>query len=201
MEWIKASEVFERAGDRASILAAHSSLAKAICKRAKAGLLEAKASRYIIGKDSPRDDFKLPADFWWAEGGFALTQDWQSGDFSTILNSSQGPAAQAFGVSFSAKDVEPLIAAYSRQSVRSPVSLQALTVPPKGKGGAPKDQGGWDSFWMAVLDLAMQERLTAAHFASQKDLRGEILAEIGDALSDRTIKPKVAQIWRKWIET
>lgn len=69
----------------------------------------------------------------------------------------------------------------------------------KGVGGAPKRQDAWDAFWMAVVDLAVDERLTASHFSTQKELTDELLEMIGEALTERTIKAKVSQVYKRWV--
>jgi hypothetical protein len=54
------------------------SAAKAICSRAHAGLIQARAKRFIRN-GTASDDAEVPAEFWWANGGAALRQDWATG--------------------------------------------------------------------------------------------------------------------------
>lgn len=70
---------------------------------------------------------------------------------------------------------------------------------PKDKGGAPRKEVEWEQFWRAVVQIAHNGRLTSAHFKRPKDLREEILTMISDALSDRTIKPVVDQLWATYV--
>lgn len=77
---------------------------------------------------------------------------------------------------------------------------QTSAVKPKGKGGRPPDLAGWDSFWMAVVQIAHEGRLNSANFQTQAALRQEILVMTRDHLKDDTITPKVSQIWKKYVE-
>lgn len=56
----------------------------AICKRAHSGLVRASAQRLVID-DKTRDNVEVPKEFWWAEGGDTLKQDWAIGDFNTWI--------------------------------------------------------------------------------------------------------------------
>jgi predicted nucleotide-binding protein len=76
-----------------------------ICKRAHAGLIKARAERFIRGGQAA-DNVDIPAAFWWAEGHEALEQNWASGDFGTWIE--QRIRLQAFGVIFLRSDIERL---------------------------------------------------------------------------------------------
>ena len=80
--------------------------ARAICRNAKVGLVRARA-RLLIWGGERRSNADVPPEFWWAEGGEALSQDWGSGDFDTYLNH-QTFRVQAFGVEFRRPDIEQL---------------------------------------------------------------------------------------------
>jgi predicted nucleotide-binding protein len=105
-EWISASGARELLG-----IGRHNAT-RTICKRAHAGLIRARAERFTRG-DRVTDNTEVPAEFWWAEGENALTQNWEIGDFETWINGSQH--LRAFGVTFRRSDIE--------QS--KPVSVQA----------------------------------------------------------------------------
>lgn len=79
---------------------------RTICTRAHAGLIQARAETLILpsGKHS---DASIGEDFWWAEGGAALTQNWVTGDFSTWIN--QKFQVKAFGVHFLADDIYAIV--------------------------------------------------------------------------------------------
>jgi hypothetical protein len=79
-----------------------------ICKRAHNGLIRARAERYMVVKQAS-DNQEVPKEFWWAEGGGALQQNWTTGDFETWIR--QEIRLQAFGVSFLRGDVEKMIPA------------------------------------------------------------------------------------------
>jgi len=79
-----------------------------ICKRAHAGLIHARAERFIQG-EKVFDNVDIPKKFWWAEGGAALNQNWTTGDFDTWVG--RGIDAihlQAFGVTFLRSHIERL---------------------------------------------------------------------------------------------
>jgi hypothetical protein len=53
------------------------------------------------------DNADVPREFWWARGQPALTQNWQTGDFSTWFE--QHDYWRAFGVQFLRSDIERMI--------------------------------------------------------------------------------------------
>jgi hypothetical protein len=72
-DWITAAEAIE-------LLPPHST--RAICSRAYAGMIRAKARRYI-SYGQAEDDVDVPREFWWAKGDEALSANWATGDFET----------------------------------------------------------------------------------------------------------------------
>ena len=77
-----------------------------ICKRAHAGLIQARAQTLVL-PDAKYSDANVSAGFWWAEGHAALEQNWVTGDFSTWID--QKYQVTAFGVSFLAADIYSLV--------------------------------------------------------------------------------------------
>jgi predicted nucleotide-binding protein len=75
----------------------------AICTRAHAGLVDARAKTLLFGSKRNLDG-DVPTGFWWAEGHEELTQDWATGYFETWLN--HDTRVQAFDVTFRRKDIE-----------------------------------------------------------------------------------------------
>jgi hypothetical protein len=63
-EWMSAYEARQ-------FLQPHADAASAICRRAHAGLVKARA-KVFIGFDEEQTDVEVPRHFWWAEGGPAL---------------------------------------------------------------------------------------------------------------------------------
>jgi len=76
---------------------------RTICKRAHAGLIKARAERFIRDGRSA-DNIDVPVEFWWAEGAAALDQNWTTGDFDTWID--HRIHLQAFGVIFWRSDIE-----------------------------------------------------------------------------------------------
>ncbi len=79
---------------------------RALCTRAHAGLVRARAFRFF--RDGiASDNTNVPSEFWWAHGAAALTQNWKTGDFETWIK--QKIHLQAFGVDFSRADIERML--------------------------------------------------------------------------------------------
>lgn len=78
---------------------------RTICQRAYAGLIRARAERFVRN-GQPADNVEIPREFWWAKGEHALTQNWTTGDFDTWIDSRIH--LEAFGVTFLRSDIERL---------------------------------------------------------------------------------------------
>lgn len=89
---------------------------RTICRRAHAGLIRARAERFIIS-GQPADNVDVPSKFWWAGGEAALTQNWQTGDFETWVG--HEVRLEAFGVTFLRSDIEKIV------TVREPTVREA----------------------------------------------------------------------------
>jgi hypothetical protein len=100
-EWISAAAALALLGMN------YQDATRTICKRAHADLIKARAARFIRS-GQPSDNVDVPSEFWWAEGERALTQNWETGDFETWVNSGL-IRLQAFGVTFRRSDIEKLI--------------------------------------------------------------------------------------------
>ena len=79
----------------------------AICKRAHAGLMRARAEQFHQGQRTFHNH-DIPKEFWWAEGHQALEQDWATGDFSTWIERGS-VQLKAFGVTFARADIQKLL--------------------------------------------------------------------------------------------
>jgi hypothetical protein len=78
---------------------------RTICQRAYAGLIKARAERFVSNGQSA-DNVEIPREFWWAKGERALTQNWATGDFDTWID--PRIHLEAFGVTFLRSDIERL---------------------------------------------------------------------------------------------
>lgn len=58
----------------------------------------------------------------------------------------------------------------------------------------------WQAFWMALIELSQEGRLTPSHFPTQTKLSEEIRTMIGGALSERAVKVMIRQVFKKFIE-
>lgn len=101
-EWISAAKAVELVSHANGPLVA----AKAICKRAHAGLVEARAELLLWGSQRSESG-PVPEAFWWAQGEAALKQNWPLGDFETWIN--QRIHCRAFGVEFKNSDVQKML--------------------------------------------------------------------------------------------
>lgn len=84
-QWISAAKALEIVGDRF-----------VLCERLNAGLAIARANLILAG-DKPHHNKPIPAKFWWGTGHAALDQDWDAGDFSTLIDRDE--RWKVFGVS------------------------------------------------------------------------------------------------------
>jgi predicted nucleotide-binding protein len=91
-----------------------------ICSRAHAGLVRARAERYIVG-DEVYNNVQVPTDFWWAEGNTALHQNWTTGDFDTWVDRGE-THLRAFGLTFLRADIDKMT---SVSKVDAPVTALA----------------------------------------------------------------------------
>ena len=131
----------------------------AICRRAFAGLIKARAT-LLIFQDKEEADAEVPREFWWAKGGDALTQDWASGDFETYINH-HSVRLQAFGVTFRRPDIEQLKPELTALKARAASPSQA---PAKQKVFIGH---GHSSEWLKVKDFLRDRlRLNVVDFES-----------------------------------
>lgn len=115
-EWISAA-------DALALLGMKHAGTGTICKRTHVGLIKARAERFV--RDGrPADNVDVPAEFWWAQGRPALSQNWTTGDFDTWIDHSIH--LQAFGVTFRRSDIE--------RSKPTPVSESAATASNESEG-------------------------------------------------------------------
>ena len=120
-----------------------------ICKRAHGGLIRAHAEQFTVNKNVQKN-FEIPKDFWWAEGGNALHQNWPSGDFDTWIDRGE-VHLQAFSVSFLRADIEKIIPA-DMHAPAAPVVAPSATSAAAG-GRPPAD-------WWEPLDRRMLPTLS-----------------------------------------
>jgi hypothetical protein len=170
-DWLTASETI-RYVRAASALTARFSIAK----RAHAGLLRARADTLIF-KGESYPDAEVPKGFWWAEGGDALEQNWELGDFATWIDYTD--RIQAFGVRFHRGDLAKMIpgglAAEPPPSVAHELSA---------KRGRPLSEL-WPE-WVAELTLYLHENGTPAGDRYQGT--DELIATVADRLAKRGLQ-------------
>lgn len=121
-EWITAASAVTLLGMN------HFAGTRAICKRAHAGSIKARAQRFIRDERAA-DNVDIPVEFWWAEGGAALHQNWASGDFDTWID--HQVHLEAFGVTFRRSDIEEVNPTPAVQDVAAKPSIATQTEPVK----------------------------------------------------------------------
>lgn len=94
-----------------------------ICKRAHAGLIQARAQTLVL-PNAKYSDANVSAGFWWAEGHAALEQNWATGDFSTWID--QKYQVKAFGVRFLADDIYAIVPGAAKAAGRWIESIDAV---------------------------------------------------------------------------
>lgn len=142
-DWLSAAET-----RRLALTATMNSYAHiAILKRANAGLIRTRARLVDFG-GKVGEDVELPKGFWWAEGGAALEQNWDVGDFATDIDGRH--SVRAFGVRF------------HRDGVRDMIPEAFTTAPTPTTKPESKELGGrrmsalWPE-WVAELALYIND--------------------------------------------
>lgn len=162
----------------------HEVAARTICKRAHAGLVKARAVRFIRDRQVT-DNADVPTEMWWADGGAALTQNWATGDFETWTNQ-QLVQLQAYSVTFRRSDIESLVPAHSAAKISAPVA--------KAVGGRPK--ASWsDDLW---IEMCRQLYVGDLKPKKQGDITKamiEWLSARGEEPADSTIKDRARRLW------
>ncbi len=115
-QWIPAAQARDLLSSQLS------NVAVAICTRAHAGLINARAKLLVVDGNNI-GAVRIPDVFWWAHGHSALDQDWATGDFASSIN--QRVHMQAFGVSFGLDGLLELLPVERRAVVAKSVSVVA----------------------------------------------------------------------------
>jgi hypothetical protein len=101
-EWISAAKAYELIAQANGPFVA----GRAICSRAHAGLIEARAVLLLWGVRRS-ENCPVPEAFWWAHGEGALEQNWPLGDFVTWID--RQIHCRAFGVEFRKSDIQKML--------------------------------------------------------------------------------------------
>jgi len=159
---------------------------RTICNRAHAGLIKARATRFIrAGKSA--DNVDVPAEFWWAKGGEALSQNWTTGDFDTWID--HRIHLQAFGVTFRRSDIEQLKAAPGVENAPAPVSM-----PARATGGRPK--ASWsDDLWIEMCRQLYEGDLQPKKQGDVTKAMMDWLTERGEDFSETSVKDRARKLW------
>ena len=105
-EWMSAQEALDCLG------LGFANAAQAICAHAFAGLVQAKARRFLVPGTPDDDDVELPREFW-SRSEEATWHDWRTGHFEATLDDRR---FEAFGVQFRRSDIEQLKPAIAASS-------------------------------------------------------------------------------------
>ena len=158
----------------------------ALCARAYAGLIRARARLFLAG-DEKREWADVPKEFWWATGHAALEQDWKSGDFSTWIE--QRHHLQAFGVTFALSDVLEMV-----EFTQRPIIARQLSV-------------ANDTDWMttraaiqSIVSASIVEAHKAEKFLTEQGRLGFVVARAVQADGIYGDRPEGERHWdaREW---
>lgn len=116
-QWIPAAQARQLVGDSFDDCVA-------ICTRANAGLIKARAELVVTAGRKFKETL-LPVEFWWAQGHAALVQNWATGDFSTWIDSAN--QWRAFGVHFALDGLLQMLPVERRAMVAKSVSVVGKT--------------------------------------------------------------------------
>ena len=178
-EWICAAEALRIV---TNLVGGQQQARRAICTRAHAGLINARAERFLVqGRSAPTLD--VPAGFWWAKGEAALQQNWATGDFATWIDRKRH--FQAFGVSFLRAGIDSLVG-----PARDAPSWQAG----KSKGGRPA-AAWWDDLWVEIARQLYDGDLKPKAQADIETAMKDWAATHGESPADSTIRPRARKLW------
>jgi hypothetical protein len=180
-KWISASEAVKLL--KPALKGSYSAQMR-ICARAHAGLIHARADRFMMDERS-EDNFEIPKEFWWAEGHEALKQDWEAGDFDTWLN--QKHHLRAFGVSFLRAEIEKLVPAAVAEP-RTPPS------PASAVGGRPPADW-WDDLWVEICRQIYTGELVPKRQADIQKAMQQWCSDKGHSDAASTIRPRASKLW------
>ena len=183
-EWISATEAIKLV---AAAIGVHQA-PRAICSRAHAGLIKARAARLIVGEHI-FDDEDIPEDFWWASDEAALQQDWRTGDFETWIDKGidERLEMKAFGVSFSRHGIETLIApAVANRDAQPPT--------PTHPGGRPPAEW-WDDLWVEICRQLYEGDLQPKKQADIERAMMDWASKRGHQPSEGSIRPRARKLW------
>jgi hypothetical protein len=161
-----------------------------ICKRAHAGLIRARAEKFMID-DKVRDNSEIPKQFWWAEGGNALHQNWPTGDFDTWIKRDE-VHLQAFGVSFLRADIEKMIPASKPEAPAAAASPPALATP---KGGRPKADW-WEDLWIEMCRQLYGGELIPKTQADIERAMHQWISDHDHTAGGTTVRDRASKLWR-----
>jgi hypothetical protein len=145
----------------------------AIATRAHAGMIRTRADRFIFGVKSS-ENFEIPAEFWWAKGHEALTQNWEIGDFETYLD--HKIRLQAFGVRFHRDGLKQMVPSAFTPDVAADLKSEGRNL------GGRRMSALWPEW---VAELVMQVHESGIPSGSGSQGTDELIAKVADRLAAR----------------
>lgn len=162
---------------------------RAICIRAHAGLVRARALKWM--RDNvPAENFDVPPQFWWAQGEAALDQNWVTGDFETWIN--RKIRLRAYGVVFRRGDIFAMLGIPDDEDRPEE---QSNSAPPEAvaKGGRPRADW-WEDL---LIEIAAQLYSGELKPTKQADIEKAMLQWIEDSrfsAADSTVRPRARKL-------
>jgi hypothetical protein len=178
-EWIAAAEAVRLLKP---VLGGEYTAQQTICKRAHSSLIRARAERFMVG-DVSRNATEVPKDFWWAEGGSALTQNWTTGDFDTWVKRGE-VHLRAFGVSFSRADIEKMIPAGTP------------TPAPSTAAGGRRTADWWPDLLIELCFRHFRGDLKPTKQADVERAMQQWISEHGFEAAVSTVRERARKLWQ-----
>ena len=184
-EWITAREAREMVSPGCEQDGAHTD---AICHRAKAGLVRAKAKLWQWSEAGEEHDYEIPRGFWDVN---ELEHNWSQGDF-TNTTCVDGPEYhfKAFGVTFERTGIE----AMSSPPVASTIASPSPVPDHHPKGGAP---GKYD--WATAVGTVVFQWSDRGSWHPKS--QGEVKTKLAEWFSEQGQTPDGTQlkVYARWL--
>lgn len=198
--WMSAHDALLHVSSQMTLGAA----SRAICARAHAGMVRARAKRFMkfsVGKD----DFDVPKHFWWAKGEAALEQNWITGDFKTWIDKKM--LLHAYGVRFDRSDILAMVeiksdlSQFPEPTLVQPDGVESETAsqPKKtsGKSGRPPDER-WEDVLIEIFGQLLDGKLIPGRQADILHAILDFAATIDFLPSESSAKSRARKIFKRW---
>jgi hypothetical protein len=152
---------------------------RTICSHAHDGMIMARAERFICG-DHEAYNCDIPREFWWARGEAALVQNWETGDFDTLID--HRFHFKAYGVSFLRSQIVNLIPKAEPTPASPPPVLPTTEY--------------WDDLWVEMSRQLYVGDLIPKMQTDIEDAMKTWLAKREIVIADSILKSRARKLWQ-----